>query len=492
MNSDYTDLLAERAKVAEPTHGIVPFPRSYVIALGALPELPAPINQYWVQNSIGPAHIAHDPILPVSHAEEGVAGVAVLGLAFDPELDFTEQNEIASRLLRSWISSRDALLEDLERLNGRYVVVYWDESGLYLQSDASSIRAVFYHSLKSIAAGNPNLIQELMRDSQPTVYSELALTPAKLNTYPGRRTNWTNVYLLNSNLELSLADRVTRRVGPRKIEHWVSPAQAARQITAEASKFLQYLRWLPNEVKVSLTAGMDSRVTLGLMHEVHQDFEFFTYELNWAGAKAISDMDMKAAATMAESFALNHRFLKFETTKIVGPEREVFDRNNRRAHGRYLTLKYASEFPTDAIHIRSTVYELGRARHGIDRDLGNFAEWMTKKIVNSGTPNGNILSDFGDYMNSSEFSEIPDTYLPQDMYYWEITDSSWMQHIVAESDHAFDTVVLINSRRMLRTLLSVPPEDRATSQTYIRMLDQNWPALLDVPVNGKKLSVSHQ
>lgn len=484
---DLVSALLKRAELSEQSQGVLPFPRSYAVSMWNLPTLPEPLESFWVREKIGPGEIAHDPILEVSTAKKDKMGVAVVGLAYDPELPNDQHHLLPGRLLDSWRNSRQRLLNHLERLNGRFVVIYWGPSGFFMQSDASSMRAIFYHGLRNVAAGNANLLAELNGERESTVYSELIRTPSKLNTYPGRRTNWANIFLLNSNLELNLHGREIRRVGPTPILEWLSAEEAAHQVTADASKFMAYLSYLPNPVNASLTAGLDTRLSLSLMKELREEPEFFTYKLTWAAAKNIADMDIDISAKLAQRFNLKHRYVTFESTRISSTLREIFERNNPRSHGQYLIPQYGNMFSPDSINVRSTIFELGRARHGIQPDISNPAEWMTRKIVNSGKPNGNIIADFNDYMQSSDYAHVPDTYLAQDIYYWEITDSSWMQHIIAESDHVFDTAVLINSRKILKTLLSVPAEERQRSMTYIHMLQQNMPDLLRFPVNGKML-----
>ena len=62
-------------------------------------------------------------------------------------------------------------------------------------------------------------------------------------------------------------------------------------------------------------------------------------------------------------------------------------------------------------------------------------------------------------MVASEFREAADVD-PLDLLYWEHRMSCWHSNVVLESDFAFDTHVLFNSRWILERMLSVRQDQR--------------------------------
>lgn len=470
------DALKARAKYVAPTSGITAYPRSYLLSLRTNATLPSDLARYWVTMSIGPSVLHFDPLLPVSAAGTEKEGTAVLGLAIDP--DALEDVPVVLALESS--RANGSLDEHLDRLNGRYVVITWSNDNILVQSDATGMRGVYYHADQPVISGSPVLIGESVNDTELSYYG-LHRAP-KVWTAPGRRTQLANVYRLGPNMELDLRRHALRRVGPKAITESLTPEEAAHRVIGESRAFLSRLLSLGRPVTTSLTAGFDSRVTLALLRGMTDTTEFFTYTTDNQATHA----DAQIASEIAQSLRLErHRTIPVEKRLLTNEQKTAFDRSIHGAHSRALTVQYTEEFSLDTIHIRSTVYELGRVPFGYESFEGPIEDWMANRLIKTGAQDSHILSDLSDYQALSRVGEIPEGYLRQDIFYWEARLGGWMLKVLGESDMAFETVVPLNSRRIIRTLHSVPHELRAIGSTFDAMINEAWPDLFRFPVNGK-------
>ncbi|MEL0525966.1 hypothetical protein, partial [Neisseria gonorrhoeae] len=65
----------------------------------------------------------------------------------------------------------------------------------------------------------------------------------------------------------------------------------------------------------------------------------------------------------------------------------------------------------------------------------------------------------------------------RDLYYWEIRMGRWASEIHNETDLAFETCVMINSRSLLEITLSFPVEDRRTGYFFAELINDAAPLL---------------
>ena len=76
------------------------------------------------------------------------------------------------------------------------------------------------------------------------------------------------------------------------------------------------------------------------------------------------------------------------------------------------------------------------------------------------------------------------TSTPSIVFYWEHRMSCWHSNVVLESDFAFDTHVLFNSRWILERMLSVPAEERARGVLFRHLVAELWPDLARWPIGA--------
>ena len=67
--------------------------------------------------------------------------------------------------------------------------------------------------------------------------------------------------------------------------------------------------------------------------------------------------------------------------------------------------------------------------------------------------------------------------------YLEHRMAAWHSLVLLESDIAFDTIAIINSREIFNLAMSIPKEVRIKNELINAIINMNCPSLLDIPIN---------
>jgi hypothetical protein len=214
---------------------------------------------------------------------------------------------------------------------------------------------------------------------------------------------------------------------------------------------------------------------------------YFTYRDRDLEGNAL---DVATAASIARSLRLTHSVL--QVPPAVEPP--ALDAALREAtllnHARRNISAYRAAFPPDTIHVRSNVGEVGRChfrrtRHGAGmstsagdltpRDLARM--WAADEVPEP------LIEPFDEWMAATRFRDATGVD-GLDLFYWEHRMSCWHANVLLESDFAFDTHVLFNSRWILEQMLSVRLEDRCRAPVFGRLVDELWPELAAWPMGS--------
>jgi hypothetical protein len=236
---------------------------------------------------------------------------------------------------------------------------------------------------------------------------------------------------------------------------------------------------------MSITGGVDSRVSLAASPDAREAIHYFTYQRPDISRDAT---DVAAASSMASAFRLRHSILRIDPAGATAPLTAVLMEATFLSHGRPIVEAYRSTFPRDTIHIRSNIGEVGRCHYHrtsvgasvttspadiTARELA--AMWAHRRVA------GPVVDAFEDWKTASRFRHIRG-FDARDLFYWEHRMSCWHSNVVLESDFAFDTHVLFNSRWILERLLAAPFADRCRGTSFAALVTILWPELLAWPM----------
>lgn len=381
-----------------------------------------------------------------------------------------------------------------ENLFGRFAVIIAAGGDLGAFNDATAMRTIYFSETEPVAASHSTLIATSLGKT-----SDLSLFRAFRYGLPGNRSVTEGVRVVPGNFLLDLRSGEVKRFWPRdarieRTEEAVYPElsealQAAAQAVAR--------RWKP---AISLTAGIDSRVTLASFRR-HPNTSTFTYLRD-----SEDERDAAFAPEIAGRVQLPHRVLRMADP---GEQNELMERVEAmpdHVHDPRLATIYARHFPErGTIHCRSNLLEIGRSfwrKHPVMPERLDAENWqlvstrkagsipdLTEDQVNRAsklmTSEMQRFFEMAGYDRSDPRNPQLLGYDAWDLVYWEHRMSTWHAQILLASDFTFDTAIVFNSRRFLSALLSLPVPARMNHDVLLRYISDHAPELRGHPINPR-------
>jgi hypothetical protein len=90
---------------------------------------------------------------------------------------------------------------------------------------------------------------------------------------------------------------------------------------------------------------------------------------------------------------------------------------------------------------------------------------------------------FDEFFEATSFGAALELCDPYDLFYWEHRMGAWHSQVVLESDVAFQSLSLFNSRAILGAMMSAPLEARVSSQNMRALIQEACPECLHEPLN---------
>ena len=463
------------------------YARGFLIADG--PEAWAP--EGWTRRAFGPWTLRHDPLLAFAEAA-GPPGpgpetaVAALGVVLDAERPEEAPEAVLARLAVALARSEAAFLEALDPLAGRHVLLARTGGRTLLVGDAAGTKQVFHYAReRRLAASHARLVARNAAHAEPAPE-----VPFRFG-YPGLATPWRHVRMLTPNALLRLDDMAPERFWPRAPIEPRGVEEVAEETGALMAGTLRHLAQR-HRLRLSVTAGLDSRVALALTAGVPA--ALFTFYRN--DTQDTDALDRAFARALEADTGRRVRVLYLKRPVRV-PEtfRDVLAENTVGSHQKALAWGYFRAFPQDGrqMHVRSNISEVGREFYGSlswpgrpgAADLARLYLRGRKDVRSADVETTTrLFREFAGVTGLLGCGHLVDL---RSLFYWEHRMAAWYGNLVTESDAAIDTVSPYNCRRVLVRLLAVPRKDRAASAVHRRIVAERAPELTRYPVNGRTL-----
>jgi hypothetical protein len=385
--------------------------------------------------------------------------------------------------------------------SGRYLVLFGTDGALRAMTDAGGVRSAFF-TLEGplVLASHARLAAEII-GATPAPLFELYRALRDDRSWsgpmpmPGRSTPWSGVVHLTANTALDLESRRLRRLFPRAPIPSAVPQEAAAALAPRLTGQVTSLAETGRPIAISITAGVDSRVTLAASRARRDDVTYFTYHLD---GSTRDDEDVEVAGAMAAELALPYRVLHYDENSASAALRDAITEATSFSHGQAIVGGYQATFPPDTIHVRSNLGEIGRAFYRRQRAGVAIAVEATDvtpedlaRLWGHDDPSPPIVEAFDEWMQATAFGAA-EGIDPLDLFYWEHRMSCWHANVVLESDFAFETHVLFDSRWILARLLSVPLGARRKGAVFRHLGSMLWPELDGWPTGGRSTPPAHE
>lgn len=439
---------------------------------------------WWSEEVFSELHIAHDPRIDWTSNSQ----VAILGHGINLETG-TSTNEGLILELSDALKT-GSIQKVLHHITGRYIVLYREYGAIYLQSDAIGLRSCFFTSRGDFYVGShDSLVATQVQADLSPFGAPRYLKEQNMSVMPGRATRFKNVVSLTPNTRLEMYGRRVSRVYFGSSIPALSVDESARKIVEDVHAQMPALK-AARPTRLSLSAGLDSRVTTAMLRPMVNDLEFFTYDIAYRPKNLASMYDLQAALDLARKFELQHHLLTITSDYVPEHVRTALSGISRKSHSRPVANAYYEKFP-NGLHIRSNAFEIGRSyyRAAGFADTTTNAKGMLDIVSRRKSTDRRAVAAFEEFIEATEFEKVSGID-PLDMFYWEHRMGCWMVPIVNESDIAHDTHIVVNSRRTLEYLLGVDEDSRDSGAVLDRIVLNEWPELYDIPVNGEMRSCS--
>ncbi|WP_214714152.1 MULTISPECIES: hypothetical protein [unclassified Exiguobacterium] len=433
----------------------------------------------------------YDPLSPVDLIQEGDRWLLAFGDILDIRARQRDRIGVLERLNGQDV---DTFHETLDFMGGRYVLIRGDETSVRLYHDATGMRGVYFTTEAPLrAASHLELLQEdVQSEAHPLCSDELR----HHNHYhlPGHFTIYKSIRILVPNHFVDETNRMTRYYPRRPLD--ALPVEAAIEpLRTWFDNQLHQLLESDERMIFSLTAGIDSRLSLALLKPFLANIETFTYQNVTEGHHVESlDIDVEVASMMARDLQFRHRVIPvddraFERAEETRSFRTMLRQSVTSRHGHahaYEYMKLYKDRPTR--HLRSNILEIGRAFYRKNRTLP--AEFTVEGAIRcyswKSREDERVVSLWTSYVAAVNLTtETLHGYDPYDLLYWEYRMGVWHQQVLAESDVAFETYIPFNARAILELFLMPDYGDRLYAKLFYEVIGNEWPVLAFWGVNKR-------
>jgi len=472
----------------------------------------------WTKKTIGDYFISFDPENPWAFLQEGNDWVAFLGRAIDTLHWSMDIHAIVRQCLDQLSYSKERMLDYIDHLSGRFILIYHHGNKTKFMTDAFGTRSTFYFLQGSVMiASHCRIISDYLNSSESEQMAAIKCDSRWYipwaHAHPGILTPYERIHILTPNTQINIEERKIQRFYPRR----ELPEGNLDEVVEEASILLKrQLELLHREYKLalSLSSGNDSRAKLAAARDIAREVLFFTYgdpvdrdslvnEALRRGDKELAkridqihesrrkqvETDLMVASEIAEVLGLRHICLDDVTAQREDFQEfnKVMDYNTYHYHSRKLALAYLDKLPCGLLHIRSNISEVAKAYGRMKLIRMGLTEppFTPEKMAQAWKQMGDnelVVDAFREFADVAKFANILN-YDPCDMFLWEHHEGTWLSYVLLESDVAFDTFDIFNCRALMEKALSVPVGYRMESAIQYGIIRRLWPILLLWPIN---------
>ncbi|MBR4227368.1 MAG: hypothetical protein IKR86_11540 [Candidatus Methanomethylophilaceae archaeon] len=438
----------------------------------------------WTYEKIDDWILCYDTLTQYHIAKEKGSYVAALGITIDTQNKTANTQTICENLLKCLSKTEESMFDYLDTLCGRFVIIYKnDKEPLSITQDATAMKPVYYSINEDVIASHYGLIQMVTKDTESELYRFYNTIDNKPWILPGDFTPFENIYGLTANHKLVSETRTIKRIWPRKPITQRSINEVTQTIHDILKKEAEIIASLYPKIALSLTGGKDSRLSLSLFHNHVNQVTCFI--MSSYSTKCIKDVQI------AQKICSENR-IKFEVLDMesVSPNNahyrdfsEVCALNHYHQHMRKGSYLAADKF-RGYLHIQSSLVEIIGHRMTFDRITDNMGYLEISKALYPQCESKIINDAFKQYFERTELDNRMGYHL-NDFLYWEYRMCHWLNAgCTVERDMAFDTLQLMNCRKILEMGLSVPIIYRKANTFAEKILQYEWPELCNHSPNS--------
>lgn len=232
-----------------------------------------------LQNPDQTFFLYHHPDLQISTDKNKFFDLVLLGYILDPENPSFNDQSILKELAKR--NSFDLLVKDLDRYNGRFVLIISSKASLRIINDTTGFREVFYTFKNDLFAcgSTPNIIAQtydIEKTDDIDILSFYSSEAYKKNDYTwlGYKTLYKNILHLPPNHFIDTVEKKIDRFWPREPLEFIGIDECAEKCAkilkgTIASALNRY------NLHMGVTGGWDTRLILSATKDFKNKIFFF-------------------------------------------------------------------------------------------------------------------------------------------------------------------------------------------------------------------------
>ncbi|MDV2431455.1 hypothetical protein RAE08_10005 [Corynebacterium tuberculostearicum] len=424
----------------------------------------------------------------VSVARSADTFVTIIGecVAVVPSIE----GSVAEHLLTLLVQGEAQFFDALSLLSGRYVIIFGTGERLQILNDATGMRSVFYSEGFEVVASHARLVEELLG-------GKIELRRKWFSRgFPGNWLPFKRTRILTPNTFLDVSKGTVTRFWPLKELETSTVEDEIPTVLDAASIAIRNLS-SAHPVKLTLTAGADSRVILACALHSGVAFDTYTYGATYKTAR-----DRALAADLSKLADVSHTvppgdFLERELRVEIGRA------NYTKHHWNYVQGLMEWIDNPDTVVLMGLMLEIGRGVTAVNLpdaaapvDGRSMAELhyqtmpsKVRKKIENGVGREEYLrfstAAFSDWLATIGGFEA-EFLNPFVQFYWEHRMPTWLGPTMAERDFYGAPVSPFNCRMILESMLSVSFAEQESGAIPFGVIERAAPELLQLPVNPPK------
>jgi len=429
-------------------------------------------------------NLYYDQTVDIIQVQDGSNSITMIGYCFDIRDGNIDREDILINILKS-----NNLEEELDYINGRYNFIIYKEGITRIFSDASQLRPLVYHEESKILSSHDSIMREILNEFDIQLEQRSAGFHTELDF-----TRFKEVYKFNPSLYLDYETFEFTRFYPRVELNKKSSIEVFKEMKPYLDESRRFLESIENDKFVTVTAGVDSRVSAALTRDFSNEMEYLTYtqsrkKLATKMAKKIYKIDEKITTDMRDYLGWNHSIIKLSEYTPSKEEVKELNKIYNSKHAYALANYYKKKYYNKAIHVKSTVFGMGKADFPSELDKQEDTLEFYKKCVH-GLPQR--------FFDHADFDEEVESYFTRnlisegitkgrhyfDLFHLESRMGNWHSMLTLETDPETEEFIFTNCRKMIDYIQTPPTDEKREFRLYKEIINNYWPVLLKFGINS--------
>jgi len=426
------------------------------------------------------------PDLQLASSAHGKNKAVLLGYAIDPYQPELKDEGILQRFVTGRVAV-NRIIDDLENLSGRFVLIISCPQGIWLFHDACGLRQVNYFkdTKNNIWCASQS---ETLAEYFGLPYDEEMLDFRNVPEYQlttedfaliNDRSPFKKIKYLLANHYLDLRSGKVTRFWPTP--DCIGSLSANKSIELIKPILQNSIRGAANRfnLKMGISAGCDSRKSLAAAKDVKDKICFFTQT-----PQADSEIDLEIPSRLLPKLGIEHHKIVIE--QMSQEFEELYRCSSTWARDRHGHVAYTALncFGTEATVLNSNISEYSQVSYWLPQSHINGEGLAILKGLNHPL----AIKDYQIWLDGSYPACLEANMNVLVLFQLELR-SRWVANTFAECDITYESFNPYNNRRLYCVELAVNERLRRPLHRYDfpkKLIKNMWPEVLQEPINPEK------